>query len=68
MPIKPKISVITACYNSEQTIGESILSLKRQTWKPVEHVVIDGSSKDRTVDIARSTLDEGDIFVSEPDK
>ncbi|MCH4565430.1 glycosyltransferase [Halomonas sp. EGI 63088] len=63
-----KISIITACYNSEKTIGEAIASLKRQSWPNVEHVVVDGLSSDATVDIARQTLDEADVLISEKDK
>ncbi|QOR39074.1 glycosyltransferase [Billgrantia diversa] len=60
-------SVITACFNSQATIGEAIVTLKQQTWSDVEHVVIDGASKDATVVIARSTLGDSDVLVSEPD-
>jgi len=63
-----KISVITACFNSQSTIGEAIATLKHQTWQNVEHVVIDGASKDDTVSVARQTLGEGDVLVSEPDR
>ncbi|MDH2373886.1 glycosyltransferase family 2 protein [Cobetia sp. 3AK] len=63
-----KISVVTACFNSEATIGEAIATLKRQTWKNIEHVVIDGASKDNTVDVAKATLHNNDVFISEPDK
>ncbi|SFT81759.1 glycosyltransferase family 2 protein [Halomonas saccharevitans] len=63
-----KISVITACYNSQATIGEAIASLKQQRWPHIEHVVIDGASKDGTVAVARQTLGEGDVLVSEPDR
>ncbi|WP_444677791.1 glycosyltransferase family 2 protein [Halomonas sp. E19] len=62
------ISVITACFNSQATIGEAIATLKEQTWPSVEHVVIDGGSKDATVAIARETLEEGDVLVTEPDQ
>ncbi|WP_204758421.1 glycosyltransferase family 2 protein [Halomonas urmiana] len=62
------ISVITACFNSQATIGEAIATLKRQRWPHIEHVVIDGASKDDTVAVARQTLGEGDVLVSEPDR
>lgn len=62
------ISVITACFNSEATLGEAIASLKRQRWPAIEHLVIDGASKDASVVIARDTLEEGDVLVSEPDR
>jgi len=63
-----KISVITACFNSQATIGEAIATLKQQTWPNIEHVVIDGASKDDTVSVARQTLGGGDVLVSEPDR
>ena len=67
MSIQLKFSIITACYNSGETIGHTIASLKSQTWPEVEHVVIDGGSSDETQNIARSTLELHDVFVSEPD-
>ncbi len=63
-----KISVVTACYNSEATIAHAISSLKSQTWSMIEHVVIDGASSDKTQSIARATLGDGDVFLSEPDQ
>ncbi|APE32616.1 glycosyl transferase [Halomonas aestuarii] len=62
------ISVITACFNSQATIGEAIATLKQQRWPNIEHVVIDGDSRDDTVAVARHTLAEGDVLVSEPDR
>lgn len=63
-----KISVITACFNSQATIGEAIATLKHQSWPEVEHVVIDGASKDGTVAVAQRTLGNEDVLVSEPDR
>ena len=37
-----KISIITICYNSEKTISKTLKSLKSQTFKDFEHIVIDG--------------------------
>ncbi|WP_136067212.1 glycosyltransferase family 2 protein [Modicisalibacter radicis] len=65
---KPRISIITASFNSEKTIGDAIASLKCQSWPEIEHVVIDGASRDATVAIARQTLAASDILVSEPDR
>ena len=42
------ISVITPTYNSEKYIRKTIQSLKNQTNKDFEHIVVDGGSKDRT--------------------
>lgn len=62
-----RFSIITACYNSEDTIEKAITSLKAQSWAGIEHIVIDGASSDSTPTIAQSTLGVMDIFFSEPD-
>lgn len=64
----PTFSIITACFNSERTIGDAIASLKGQTWPGIEHVVIDGASRDATVAIARERLSPNDVLISEPDQ
>lgn len=63
-----KISVITATWNSERTIGASIDTLSRQVLAghQVEHIVIDGGSTDRTVEIVRAKNPNA-VVVSEPD-
>lgn len=48
-----KITVVTPCYNSETTIRETLTSVARQDYPQVEHLVMDGGSKDRTLDIIR---------------
>lgn len=63
-----KLSIVTACYNSEKTIGAAIASLKRQSWSNVEHIVIDGLSSDKSVEIARETLGQHDVLISESDR
>mgnify|MGYP001327128907 CR=1 FL=1 len=70
----PKISVITPTYNSEKTIKDTLEALLRQNFTDFEYIVIDGASKDNTVDIVESYrakfADKGVIMtvVSEPDK
>ncbi|MDO4738321.1 MAG: glycosyltransferase family 2 protein [Bacteroidales bacterium] len=61
-----KISVITVTYNAEATICRTMESVARQTYPSIEHVVIDGASKDRTVAIAREY--PAAVIVSEPDR
>ncbi|MBY7733840.1 glycosyltransferase family 2 protein [Francisella philomiragia] len=62
-----KFSVITVCYNSEKTIQKTLQSIKDQTYKNIEYIIIDGGSTDRTLEIINQYSDIVDILVSEPD-
>lgn len=53
-----KISLITACYNSAETIGTAIESVLSQKSVDVEYIVVDGGSKDGTVDIIKEYADK----------
>ena len=64
----PKISIVTICYNSAAHIEEAILSVLNQSYENKEYIVIDGGSKDTTLDIIAKYRDKIDYFVSEPDK
>ena len=48
------VSIITVCYNSAETIRDTIESVLGQNYDGIEYLIIDGESKDDTVDIARS--------------
>lgn len=63
-----KISVITICYNSAHSIGDAIQSVLNQTYPDVEYIVVDGKSKDNTVEVIKSFGERISKFVSEPDK
>lgn len=63
-----KISIITVCYNSEKHIKTAIESVINQTYNNIEYILVDGASKDKTVDIVKSYGDKITKFVSEPDK
>ena len=63
-----KISVITVTKNSEKFLEENINSLKNQTYKNFEHIIIDGNSTDRTVEIIKKNKDKIDYWASEPDE
>ena len=54
-----KISIITATYNSAATVGDTMRSIMRQTFKDVEIVLVDGLSKDNTLNIVNQTLTWG---------
>jgi len=63
-----KVSIITAVYNRESTIADCLASVHLQTHPQLEHVIVDGSSKDSTMQIiSQSPHREGSV-VSEPDK
>ncbi len=63
-----RISIITVCLNSEKTIQKCLESVAKQTSiSDIEHIVIDGLSTDRTLDIVKN-FNHISNFVSEKDK
>lgn len=62
-----KISVITVCLNAKDTIEQTFISLINQTYKNIEHIVIDGVSTDGTLDIINNYKDSIAHFISEKD-
>jgi glycosyltransferase involved in cell wall biosynthesis len=64
-----KLSIITPVYNAEKTIEKTILSViqQKREWQ-LEYIVVDGSSKDRTLEIIRQYSDHIDIIISEKDQ
>jgi len=62
-----KISIITACFQAEKTLGQTIKSLEVQTHSDLEWIVVDGGSSDRTLDIAQQSSLNSRI-ISEPDQ
>ena len=63
-----KISIITVCYNSAATLEKTILSVANQTYSNIEYIIVDGNSKDETVDIIKKQEDKITKWISEPDK
>jgi len=49
-----KISIITAAFNSAETIADTMESVLAQTYGDIEYIVVDGASKDRTMDIVKA--------------
>lgn len=62
-----KVSLITVCYQAEQTIAACIDSVLSQDYPDIEYIIIDGNSKDRTAEIVRSYGERIAVFVSEKD-
>jgi glycosyltransferase involved in cell wall biosynthesis len=63
-----KISIITVCYNSAKTIENTILSVINQTYKDIEYIIVDGKSKDDTIQIVEKYNSNITKWISEPDK
>lgn len=65
MPLK--ISIITASYNNEATIRQTLQSVASQTYPHIEHIVVDGLSSDSTLTILRDFPHVASV-ISEKDK
>jgi glycosyltransferase involved in cell wall biosynthesis len=66
-----KITIVTVAYNSAKTIKDTIESVLSQTYKNYEYIIVDGKSKDNTLDIVKEYEPrfEGRLsWISEPDK
>lgn len=63
-----RVSIITVCFNSERTIRDTLESVACQTYSDIEHIIVDGASSDRTVEIVQNHLTHGTKLVSEPDR
>jgi len=62
-----KISLITICYNAESTLLPTLESVARQTYPHIEYIVVDGASRDNSLDLVRSICPEA-LITSEPDR
>ena len=65
-----KFSIITVTYNAEATIARTLASVAQQTYPHVEHLIIDGASTDRTVEIVQQYQASSKklSLLSEPDQ
>jgi len=62
-----KVSIITATFNSAETIRDTVLSVRHQSYRNIEHIIIDGSSTDNTLNLASHFGHKGPL-LSEPDE
>ena len=68
-------SIITVTYNAEKVLQRTLDSVLRQTYEGVEHLIVDGASKDRTLPLTEQYKQQSDtsdnghqvIIQSEPD-
>jgi len=62
-----KISVITVVYNREKVIERCLENLQNQSYKNIQHIVIDGGSTDQTLSIIKNNADANTLVISEKD-
>ena len=65
--MKPKISIITVSYNSEEHIEEAIQSVIKQDYVNKEYIIVDGASTDQTMRIVEKYRAFINVIISEPD-
>jgi glycosyltransferase len=64
----PLVSVITVSFNAGSTIAATVRSVRAQTFGEYEHLLIDGASRDNTLEVARGQGDERLVVHSERDR
>ncbi len=62
-----KVSLITTSFNSEKTIEDCIASIAAQNYNDIEHIIIDGDSSDKTMEIVKKNRSTISKIISEPD-
>ena len=65
--MEPKVTIVTAVYNGEKYLEETIKSITNQTYSNIEYIIIDGNSTDSTVEIIKKYEDKIAYWVSEKD-
>lgn len=64
----PLVSVLTVTKNSQLSIKDCLLSVDRQTYPNIEHIIVDGSSDDDTLNLVSKFKRPLGAVLSEPDK
>ncbi len=62
-----RFSIVTVSLNSERTISDTLRSVASQSFDDYEHIVVDGASRDGTLDLVRRHPDPRLRLISEPD-
>lgn len=65
---RPKVSIVTVCYQASERLEETIWSVSKQTYDNKEYIIIDGGSTDGTLDILEKHESHIQKQISEPDK
>jgi glycosyltransferase len=62
-----KVSIITVCLDSGQTLEDTVTSVLRQDYQDIQYIIVDGGSTDGTHEILRKYRSRIFKFLSEPD-
>ena len=62
-----KVSVITVVFNNQKHIQGNIDSVSNQSYKNIEHIIVDGKSTDSTLDIIKRNQKKVSKWISEKD-
>ena len=69
MPNQPLVSIVTPSKDQATFLTECLLSVQRQAYPELEHIVVDGGSKDGTVDLLKAFSNSARLrWISEPDR
>lgn len=62
-----RFSIVTCSFNSAETIGDTLRSVDAQDWPDIEHIIVDGASRDGTVALVERASRSWRSCVSERD-
>ena len=65
---KPLVTIITAVFNGEKYLEECIKSLHNQKYDNIEHIIIDGGSTDKTIEIIKKYENKIDYWCQKKDQ
>jgi len=63
-----KVSIVTICYNNSKDIRATVESVLSQSYNNIEYIIVDGKSRDNTLEIVSEYSDRISKIISEPDK
>ena len=63
-----RISIVTPCLNDARYVEQTLQSLHQQGYPALEHIVIDGGSRDGSVEVIRTYADRLAYWCAEPDE